>query len=172
MKTQVATAVAVLALLGGAAFAQKNTANRLVGTDSSFITKAAQGGMAEVELGKLATERASNSAVKDFGQRMVTDHTKANEQLKTVAANKGVNLPEGLDAKDQATLNRLSKLNGAAFDRAYIDDMVKDHKADVAEFQKEADRGDDADIKAFASKTLPTLQDHLRMAEDTQKQVK
>ncbi len=148
-----------------------HTANRL-GADNTFVTKAAQGGMAEVELGKLAQQRASNEAVKDFGKRMETDHSKANEQLKTIAVNKGITVPTTLNAKDQATMDKLSKLNGAAFDRAYMEDMVKDHRMDIAEFQKEANSGDDRDVKAFASTTLPTLQDHLKVAEETLNKVK
>jgi putative membrane protein len=147
------------------------TANRL-SADNTFVTKAAVGGMAEVELGKLAQQRASSDAVKDFGKRMETDHSKANEELKTTAANKGITLPTTLDAKHQATMDRLSKLNGAAFDRTYMQEMVKDHREDVAEFQKEANSGDDPDVKAFAGKTLPTLQEHLKMAEETDAKVK
>ncbi len=165
---------AMCGLLAGAMMAQQSqtqSANRL-SADSSFLTKAAEGGMAEVELGKLAQQRASSQAVKDFGKRMETDHGKANAELKTIATNKSVTVPTSLNAKDQATMDRLSKLNGAEFDRAYMDDMVNDHRMDVAEFQKEADHGSDADVKAFASKTLPTLKDHLKMAEDIQKQHK
>jgi putative membrane protein len=149
----------------------KQTANRL-NADNTFAVKAAEGGMAEVELGKLAQQRASNDGVKQFGKHMVDDHTKANVELKTIAANKGITLPATLNSNDQATMDRLSKLNGAEFDKAYMDDMVKDHRADVAEFQRESQRGEDSEFKAFAAKTLPTLQDHLRMAEDADKQVK
>jgi putative membrane protein len=160
-------AITIAGLLGSAASAQQNSANRMTQeADSSFATKAAQGGIAEVELGKLATEHASNDSVKRFAQQMVDDHTKANDELKTLAAGKGMNLPATMDSKSQATKNRLSKLQGAAFDRAYMADMVSDHKKDVAEFQKEADSGSDSDMKAFASKTLPTLRQHLKMAED------
>ena len=125
--------------------------------DNTWMTKAAQGGMAEVELGKLAQTNASSDAVKQFGQRMVDDHTKAGEELARIAADKGITLPTGLDAKDQATKDRLSKLTGKEFDRAYMQDMVKDHRTDVAEFKKEAASGKDPEVKAFASKTLPTL---------------
>jgi putative membrane protein len=147
-------------------------AERLTALDSNWIMKAAQGGMAEVELGKLAASRSSNNAVKEFGQRMVDDHSKANDELSRIAASKGVTLPTSLSAKDQATKDRLSKLNGEAFDRAYMNDMVKDHHADVAEFQKEANSGQDPDVKAFAGTTLPTLQEHLHMAEAAQNGLK
>lgn len=153
-----------------AVLAQEN-ANRLSNPDATFANKAAQGGMAEVQLGQLATQKASNPDVKAFGQRMVDDHSKANDEFKGIVSRKGVTLPTGLDAKDQATYDRLSKLEGAAFDRAYMADMVKDHRADIAEFEKEANSGSDPDIKGFAAKTLPTLKHHLEMAESAQAKV-
>jgi putative membrane protein len=168
--------VAVLAL-GLAAFAQSQdttkskTANRMTG-DHTFATKAAQGGLAEVQLGNLAKDKASNPDVKSFGERMVADHTKANDELKEIASKKGITLPTSMDAKSQATYDRLSKLSGAEFDRAYMRDMVADHKTDVNEFKQESERGTDPDLKAFAAKTLPTLQEHLQMAESTDAKVK
>jgi putative membrane protein len=140
--------------------------------DSHFATKAAAGGMAEVKLGELATTNASSSDVKAFGQRMVDDHSKAGDKLKSIASKHNINLPMSMEAKDQAAYDRLSKLHGASFDRAYMQDMVKDHKTDVAEFQKEANSGRNADLKSFASETLPTLQEHLRMAQETAAKVK
>src|ERR1041385_7579353 len=111
--------------------------SQLSAADQTFVKKAAQGGMAEVELGKLATQKASSEDVKKFGQRMVDDHTKANDQLKQIAGNKGIDVPSQLSAKDKATKDRLSKLSGKSFDRAYMADMVRDHTMDVGEFQKE-----------------------------------
>jgi putative membrane protein len=128
--------------------------------------------MAEVELGKLAAQKATNADVKAFGQRMVDDHTKANDQLKGIASQENITLPTDLSAKDKAEQNRLSKLSGEAFDRAYINHMVMDHKKDVADFQKEANGGKNDAIKNFASQTLPTLQDHLKQAQDAQRNVK
>lgn len=146
-----------------------NKMNGQVGAmDQRFMMKAAQGGMAEVQLGQLAVQHAGSQAVKDFGQRMVDDHSKANDQLKQLAAQKNVTLPTEVDAKDKATMDRLSNLNGAAFDRAYMRDMVADHKKDIAEFQREANNGKDPDVKAWASQTLPTLQTHLSLAEKTE----
>jgi len=136
----------------------------LSSADQTFVKKAAEGGMAEVELGNLAKDKASSSEVKQFAQRMVDDHTKANEQLKSIASEKGVTLPTSLDAKDEATKDRLSKLSGDQFDRAYMNDMVKDHTKDVSEFKKESTAAKDPDIKSFASQTLPTLEDHLKEA--------
>jgi putative membrane protein len=174
MKLQILSGIAVFAMVGSSAIAQsqQGAANRLTGTDQTFMNKAAQGGMAEVELGKLAETHASNDAVKNFGKRMVTDHSKVNDQLKNIAAKENVTLPTSLDSKDQATLDRLSKLNGADFDRTYIKDMVSDHKTDISEFQRESNRGSDPEVKQFASSTLPILQEHLRLAEDAQNQVK
>jgi len=103
--------------------------------------------------------------VKAFGQQMVDDHTKAGDQLKAVAQQENMTLPETLNSKDQAIYDRLSKLSGAAFDKAYIADMVKDHEMDVKEFQKEATHGKDSNIKNFASQTLPVLEGHLDKAK-------
>jgi putative membrane protein len=156
-----------------AAFAQNtNSANRLTSGDSTFADKAAQGGMAEVKLGQLAKDKASSQAVKDFGQKMIDDHTKANDDLKGVAAKEGVTLPTSLDARDQATYDRLSKLSGTAFDKAYMRDMVADHRTDVNEFRRESDHGTNPGLKAFAARTLPTLEEHLKLAESTETNLK
>lgn len=140
--------------------------------DDTFVKKAAEGGLAEVEFGKLATDKASAPEVKSFGQRMVDDHTKANDQLKSVAGQENIPLPTDLNDKDRAEKDRLSKLSGAAFDRAYMSHMVVDHNKDVAAFQKEANMGQDSAIKNFAQQTLPTLQEHLKQAKETRMKVK
>jgi putative membrane protein len=145
---------------------QPKTATASQASDQRFIKEAGEGGLAEVELGKLATEKASNPEVKKFGQRMVDDHSKANDELKSLAQQKNVTVPGELGAKDKAAKDRLSKLSGAAFDRRYMALMVSDHSKDVSEFRQESQRGKDDDVKAFASKTLPTLEDHLKMARD------
>src|ERR1700676_5377938 len=139
--------------------------------DAHFAKEAAQGGMAEVKLGQLAEEKGSSASVKSFGKRMVDDHSKAGDKLKEVASRESITLPSDLSAKDQATYYRLSKLNGAAFDRAYAKAMVKDHETDVAAFQKEANGGKNNSLKSFASETLPTLQDHLKQAKEMMKTV-
>jgi putative membrane protein len=162
--------LAVLSL-GAVVFAQES-ANRLSNPDHTFAIKAAQGGMAEVQMGQLATQKASDPDVKKFGQQMVDDHTKANDQFKEIASRKGVTLPSSIAAKDQATYDRLSKLSGVEFDRAYMADMVRDHREDIAEFEKESKSGSDADIKDFATKTLPTLRHHLEMAESANAKVR
>jgi len=139
--------------------------------DHKFVHEAAIGGMAEVELGKLAQQNASSSEVKSFGQRMVDDHSKANDELKTLAQNKNITLPTELDAKHKALRDRLSKLQGAQFDKAYMQAMLQDHRKDVSDFRHESTAGSDPDVKSFASKTLPTLEEHLKMAQDANKAV-
>lgn len=134
--------------------------------DKEFMMKAAMGGMSEVEMGRLAASNATDPDVKAFGQRMVDDHSKANDQLKQVAASKGVTLPTEMDGSERREMDKLAKMTGADFDHAYVKMMVKDHKKDVSEFSKEADKGTDADVKSFAGTTLPTLQDHLKSIED------
>jgi len=134
--------------------------------DETFVLEAAQGGMAEVELGRLAVQKASNARVKQFGQRMVTDHGKANDELKSLAMDKKITIPAELDAKHKATRDRLAKLSGSAFDHAYIQEMVTDHQKDVADFRKESESGRDVAVKAFAAKTLPTLEEHMKMVQD------
>lgn len=140
-------------------------------SDADFAKEAAQGGMAEVKLGQLAQDKGSSAAVKDFGRKMVDDHSQANDKLKSVAEQENVRLPAGLSKKDQSTYDKLSKLSGEEFDRAYARDMVKDHQSDIASFKQEAANGRDPGIKSFATETLPTLQDHLKMARDMMKSV-
>jgi len=137
----------------------------LSSSDKQFVTKAAEGGMAEVELGQLATEKASDPQVKQFGQRMVDDHSKANDQLKQLAGSERIAIPDHMSAKDKMEKEKLSKLSGTDFDRAYMKDMVKDHQQDVAEFRHESHVAKDSALKAFATSTLPTLQSHLKDAE-------
>ena len=144
----------------------------LAAGDKTFVQKAAVGGLAEVEMGKLAQQKGSSDQVKQFGSRMVEDHSKANDELKQIASSKGMTLPTDLDAKHKSKMDKMQKLSGAQFDRAYMDDMVADHKEDVADFKKQASSGKDSDLKAFAAKTLPTLQDHLKMAQSTDAAVK
>ena len=139
--------------------------SKVSSSDRKFMEKAAQGGMAEVQLGKLATERASAPQVKQFGQRMVDDHGKANDQLKQLASQKGVTLPTTMDKSAQKEHDRLSKMSGAEFDQEYMKHMVSDHKKDVSEFKSEASKAKDADVKQFAQKTLPVLEEHLKLAQ-------
>jgi putative membrane protein len=148
-----------------------NSANTKSSADENFAKKAAEGGMAEVKLGQLAEQKGSSPEVKNFGRRMVQDHSKANNELKDVTSKENIPLPNEMDKSDQATYDRLSKLSGDAFDRAYARDMVKDHSKDVSEFQKEAKNGKDESIKNFAAQTLPTLQNHLDQARQMEQAV-
>lgn len=133
--------------------------------DARFVMFAAMGGMAEVEMGRLAMQKGASEDVRQFGRRMVEDHTRAGEELVRVASPKGMRPPAALDAKHQAALRKMSALSGERFDREYARMMVGDHKKTVSEFQKEAERGADAEIKAFAAAQLPALREHLRMAQ-------
>jgi putative membrane protein len=126
-------------------------------------------GMAEVQLGQLAQQKGQSDQVKQFGERMVQDHTQANEQLKSIAQAKGIALPASLDDKHRKHLDKMQNLSGAEFDREYMKHMVNDHQKAVKLFKRQADRGADPDLKAFAASTLPKLQDHLAMAKSTEK---
>ena len=177
--------------------------------DKKFIMESLHGGMMEVELGKMAVDKASSADVKQFGQRMVDDHSKANDELMQLASQKGISMPTDHammskpdqstasdtanatgqsssagesqtgshsryhDAmmKAQATKDKLAKLSGADFDREYMDMMVKDHVKDVKEFEDASTKAKDADVKAWAAKTLPTLREHLQMARDVNSKV-
>jgi putative membrane protein len=150
----------------------KTSADKLSSADEKFVKDAAAGGMMEVELGKMAAEKATNDKVKAFGRQMQQDHGKANEELKTVAASKGVQIPTALEGKHKRTVDRLSKLSGPEFDRQYIRTMIEDHKEDLKAFQREADKGKDPDLKEFASKYVPMIKNHLEMAQTTGEQLK
>lgn len=142
----------------------KTTASATKLSDTDFAKAAAEGGVAEVKFGELAEDKASSKTVKDLAQRMVDDHTKADDSLKTAASKDNISIPAQMNAKDRATYAHLSELSGASFDRAYARDMVSDHETDIALFRHEANDGKDASIKSFAAQTLPTLEDHLKLA--------
>jgi len=139
---------------------------KLAKQDKKFVHEAAIGGMAEVELGKLAQQKAQSADVKEFGQRMEQDHGAANQQLMAIASAKGIDMPKQLDRENKQLRDKLAKADGAAFDREYMQAMVKDHKKDIKEFEKQAKSGKDADLKNFAQTTLPTLKQHLQMAQE------
>ena len=122
--------------------------------------------MTEVELGKLAAQKASRDDVKQFAQKMVDDHTKAGEQLKQVAAKENIQVADALDSKHQSRIDKLSKLSGPAFDRAYMSAMLSDHQKDVSEFRRMSASAKDDGVRTFAAKTLPTLQQHLKLAQN------
>jgi putative membrane protein len=130
--------------------------------DSDFYKKAAEGGIAEVELGRLAEDKSANASVKDFGAMMVTDHSAGNEKLKVIAAKKNIELPTTPSAGQMATKAKLEVLSGATFDKSYIKAMVQGHQETIKLFETEASSGQDADAKAFAAATLPTIKAHLK----------
>jgi len=144
--------------------AQKSSTPKAA-ADSAFVMKTAQANMAEVDLGKMATEKAMRDEVKKFGQQMVDDHTKAGEELKTIATQKNVTWPTETDRDHKALMTKLSKLSGAEFDRAYMQAMVDGHKKVAADVRKESTSGSDPDVKAWATKALPTIEMHLKEAE-------
>lgn len=140
--------------------------------DREFMTEAAQGGMLEVALGNAVASKATSPEVKAFAQRMVTDHGKANSELKQLAAKKGVTLSTQLDSKHNAKVEEMSELSGAKLDKEYADDMVDDHEDDVKEFRKASQNVKDPDLKAWAAKRLPILESHLAMAKDVEAKTK
>jgi len=171
VKLGVATAtVILLAVPGWTADATKGT--KLSSSDASFVKEAAQGGMTEVQLGKLAQTKGSDEAVKDFGKKMEQDHSKANEELKKIASDKGLQLTSELDKKHQSKIDKLEKLSGAKFDKDFMAAMVSDHKDTIKKFESTSEKAKDAELKKFASQTLPTLKSHLQLAESVNTKVK
>lgn len=146
-------------------------AEKMARADKSFVKSAANGGMMEVELGQVAAKNATSQDVKDFGQMMVTDHGKANDELKTLATNKGIKLPTQLKGMQKEKVDKMSKLTGDEFDKKYMKAMVKDHVKDVAKFKKASKEAKDPELKAWAEKTLPTLEQHLQRAREVAKKV-
>jgi len=143
----------------GLALAQESPATKsssLSVKDKTFMRKAAKGGMMEVAMGRLAAQNAQSDDVKSFGKRMVTDHSKANDELKSIAAKKGVKLPSKEPTEKWSS------------DKPYMDMMVKDHEKDLAEFKEEANTGTDSDVKKFAEDTAKVVQEHLDLAKATQ----
>jgi putative membrane protein len=138
-----------------------NAATMISMADTNFILAAAQGGMTEVKLGELASTNGMRADVKEFGQMMVKDHTAINDDMKTLAAQKGVTLPDSLDAKHQAMVDKLTALTGSEFDDAYIAGMIKAHQKDAKAFKAEAAATQDADIKSFLYKSIPIVEAHL-----------
>jgi putative membrane protein len=148
----------------------RHSANRS-NMDDPFVTRAAQGGMADVQMAQLALEKSSNPAVKDLAKTIHDDHTVANTRLQSVAANNGMTWPTALSAQQLAEYKKLQGLSGEAFDREYISYQVRDHKKDIAEFEREAQKGTNADTRTWAAETLPTLRKHLSMGQKVQSQL-
>jgi len=150
-----------------------NAVDKVTGnTDGDFMKAAAIGGMTEIDLGRLAALKATNPEVKKFGQMMVTDHTKIDDDLKALAKKKNLELPAEIDSSHKSTMTDLQGKSGADFDKAYVDDMVEDHEADLKEFQGKANSAADADVKAFAAKAVPIIQKHLDAIKAIQAKMK
>jgi putative membrane protein len=134
--------------------------------DRSFVMKAAMGGMMEVQAANIALKNSTNDRIKNFASMMVRDHTNANNELKSFASSRGLTIPEdSLNAKNKSHIDAMNKMQGKAFDKHYMNMMLNDHKTDVSEFKKQSTSANDADLKAWAGKTLPTLQMHLDSAQ-------
>lgn len=162
-----ATIVTLVLVFGFTLFASaQQKATQTKSPDQKFVTEAASGSLFEIEAGKLAVQKASKPEVKEFGQTMIDDHSKASQELKTLAASKNIQLPEQMSQKHRQDLEKLSKYSGADFDKNYMEMMVKDHKKDVSEFRKQANDGKDPDLRAWASKKVAALEEHLTMAQD------
>jgi putative membrane protein len=133
--------------------------------DVAFMHEAASGGMAEVALGRYAVEHGASQDVKNFGQKMVDDHSKADAALRKMAEGKGVNLPMSLNKEDQEMVDRLEKLSGSDFDKAYAKEMVADHAKDISAFEKASKESNDKDVRAWANDTLGTIKEHYELAK-------
>ena len=160
-------AVAALLIFAPGAFAKKHqhqSANRLA-VDNDFAAKAAETNLAEIRMADLAMKTTTSPRVKDLAQRLESDHAKANTQLKEIAGKENITLPNKLDAKDQVEYDKLSKMTGREFDKAYTRAQVRDHKAVIIVFRREAEHGTDPELKKYAADTLPTLEHHLQLAE-------
>lgn len=140
--------------------------------DRVFMMKAAAHGIAEVELGKTAQLKGAHAGVKKFATHMLAEHGKANEELKALAATKRVSLPTAPAREQQGQAEKMQKLSGPAFDQAYVEQMVEDHRKAVDLFTKASRDAKDADVKAYAARILPTLQEHLKMAQAAEATVK
>jgi putative membrane protein len=139
--------------------------------DKQFLKHAASGDMLEIRLGQYASQNAGSDEVKKFGEHRVGDHTKAKEQMLSLTTQQPLEIPKALSDEDQQTLDRLERLKGAEFDKAYIATMIEDHQNDIGQFEKEVSEGSDTIVKAFAERTLPLLKHHLEMAQELSKSV-
>jgi putative membrane protein len=165
-------AVVAFAMGYGLQAADGKDGRKLSGSDRQFVTQAAEDSVAEIELGKLAQRNGASAAVKDFGRRMVTEHGKANEELTAVASKLGIAPPRRPGSKHEVDMKKFARLKGADFDREYAEQMVKEHEKSVSLFEKEARTGDSPGLKAYAIKTLPVLQEHLKIAKALQSDMK
>lgn len=140
--------------------------------DSDFVVEAASGSMMEVELGQLAAQKASSQEVKNFAQKMVNDHSKANERLRQIAQQKNIALPEGLADEHKKHVDDLREKSGHEFDKDYMDLMVEDHEEDVEKFEEASEDLNDSDLRSWVNETLPTLRQHKEEAKQIHERLK
>ena len=171
-KAALAAAVMMSAQLFAAESNTKENRGQLGFRDYKFLKEAAHGGLMELRLAEVAKQKATSQAVRDFAQSMITVHSKANDELKQIAATKGAVVPSEMSHRENATIERFEKLSGREFDKEYAEHMVKDHKKDAKEFEDAVKDVSDPDLKAFAQKTLNVIQQHLRSAQDMEVAVK
>jgi len=170
MKKAYILLVALVIVIGWSSlpFAQEKAEKKTV-PDSKFMTYAARDGLFHVEAGKLAAEKGSTEGVKKFGQHAVEHHSQINEELMKLASTKGVTLPKKMSKREQEDLDKLAILSGPDFDKAYLKMEITHHSKDLSVFQKEAKDGKDPDVKAWAAKTVATIEEHLEMARGLSK---
>lgn len=154
--------------LSSPVFAQEK-AEKKDAPDRGFMMYAARDGLFHVEAGKLAVQRGSSDGVKKFGQHAIEHHTQINDELAQLAGKKGVMLPKKMSTKEREALDKIAKLSGPDFDKAYLEMEIKDHSSDLSAFQKEVKEGKDPDVKAWAAKTVSAIEEHLKMARDLSK---
>jgi putative membrane protein len=176
MEKQMMKILSFLLFISFAAFAQeidnkdKDAARANIDKDD-FVVKAASGGMMEVELGKLAQEKGQSQEVKNLGEKMVRDHSKANDELRNIAQKNNIQLPEGMLDKHKEHVDELSELSGEEFDNAYLELMVEDHDEDVEMFEKASENYGIEDVREWANKTLGTLREHEELVNNIHNKV-
>ena len=170
MKRACVLFVAFVFVIGSSSllFAQEKPGKKDI-PDGKFMMNAARDGIFHVEAGKLAAQRGSSEDVKKFGQHSVDHHTQLNDELMQLASKKGVTLPKKMGKREQEALDKVAKLSGPAFDKAYLEMEIKDHTKDLSVFQKETKDGKDPDVKAWAAKSVSAIEEHLKMAHDLMK---
>jgi putative membrane protein len=165
-------AVAAICLVPGLALAQQEEETNKADIDQHFAWKVSSVGLAEVDLARIAEKQASDPAVVSFARRLMEDHKKANQDLMQLAQSKGIKLAQALDEKERKESAHIRELTGAQFDKAYLEDQVKCHEKAIALFKKEIKEGKDADLQAWAQKMLPTLEEHEKLAKETESKLK
>lgn len=168
----VTNTIIIMSIISLTALPQNSGTTKVNNTIVEFPQKAYSGGMMEIQLGKLAQQKASSYKVKEFGERMISDHTPADQELKNIAQKSNILLPDTMLAADQKTYNELSGYSGGVFDKNYMDKMVEDHKEDIKEFEEAIQNVNNQEIREWAKKTLPVLRQHLKLAQKTLNELK